>query len=103
VSREQANEIEQYRCPECGTDITDPSPDSAFKAIVSGPAYRRPDADLVFACPTCHAGLEYRRKYFGILSARHVKVLLTALVAAIALFVLAFLWLDVIARAGAWR
>ena len=103
MSGELANETDQYRCTKCGTEITEPSPDSAFQAIVSDPAYRRPFADLVFACPKCHAELEYRRKYFGILGARQVKVVLTLLIAAIALSVLAFLCLDVIAGAGASR
>jgi hypothetical protein len=79
-------------CPRCSAEIQEPSPEGALHALLAGPSYRRPFRDLTFTCPSCHAELDHSRRYLGVLSAAQVKLLLTLLVAAIALLALGIAW-----------
>jgi hypothetical protein len=69
-------------CPTCGREIQEPAPPGAGEALVTGPSFQRPFADIVFSCPACGADIDRARLYWGFATAQQVKGLVAGLVLA---------------------
>jgi hypothetical protein len=74
--------IRPSRCPQCGADIDTP-PDAIHRLLFSPKRYVSLEDDLDVTCSSCgYKGPIVQRKFFGILGARGVRMLVCILLIA---------------------